>query len=120
MNFFATPALAYLEQRAGRVSGVQREEQKLIGPGSQHPLHQIRGTIVQQRKKSGARLLPRLRIQIAQREFVVAVEHHHRDVDGGISCPIRIRFEPRDVQYGVAQGGEGISNFSAMLLAFAN
>ena len=55
--FFAPAALADLEQRAGRVAGIQRQEQQLVGARPQHPLHQVGRTIVQQREESRAGLL---------------------------------------------------------------
>ena len=39
VNFFATAGFAYLEQRAGGVARIQRQEQELIGSRPQHPLH---------------------------------------------------------------------------------
>src|SRR5208282_2998179 len=50
VNFFAPAGLAYLQQCAGHVAGIQRQKQKLIGSGPQHPLHQVWRTIAQQRK----------------------------------------------------------------------
>ena len=75
---------------------------------------------MQQSEKSGTGLLPRLCVQITQGEFVIAIEHHHRDVEGGVNQDLWVWFLFLDIQYRVAQSGEGISNFCPMLLAFAN
>ena len=75
---------------------------------------------MQQRKKSRARLLPRPGVEITQREFVVAVEDHHRDVKVEVSGGVRIRFDFLDVQHGVAQGGQSVPDFHPMLVALAD
>ena len=77
----ALPArLADLEQRAGRVSDVERQKQELIGAGPQHAPHQVRRTLRQQREQHRPRRLRGPAVQVIQRQLLFAVEDHHLHV----------------------------------------
>jgi len=74
---------------------------------------------MQQGEESGMRVLTRLRVEIAQRELVIAIKDHHRDVEGGVRNSVGVRLKLLNIQHRVAQGGESISNLGPMLFAFA-
>jgi len=75
---------------------------------------------MQESKKNRAGLLPRPSVEIAKREFVVAVEQHHRDINGGGGSGVGVRFDFLYIQHRVAQGGESVTDFCPMLVALAN
>jgi hypothetical protein len=61
--------------------------------------------------------MPRPSVEITKREFVVAVEQHHRDVNGGVGSRGRIRLDFVYFQHRVAQGGQSVADFCPTLVA---